>query len=180
MLKVALNIGLTPIQCREIVYQGVPYLGVGRVIQFLNALNEELVKRGVTLPLPSQQTTTVEDRKEKDMQAIVEIVGENMKKYLQSGPPGLSNINRWLAADCFGDYYTRTGLDYRQREMLTFWFLTAQGGCEPQLIAHCKANMRLGNDRLFFIKVVSQLVPYLGYPRCLNALRCIEEASKEN
>ena len=34
----------------------------------------------------------------------------------------------------------------------------------------------MGNDRAFLIKVVSQCVPYIGYPRSLNALRCIDEA----
>ena len=44
----------------------------------------------------------------------------------------------------------------------------AQGGCEPQLIAHSKGNMNLGNDKDFLIKVVSQCLPYIGYPRSLE------------
>ena len=62
--------------------------------------------------------------------------------------------------------------------MITFCFLAAQGGCEPQLTAHARANMTVGNDRLFLIQVVSQCLPYIGYPRSLNALNCIENASK--
>ncbi|MFR8831974.1 MAG: carboxymuconolactone decarboxylase family protein, partial [Eggerthella lenta] len=65
------------------------------------------------------------------------------------------------------------------REMITLCFLAAQGGCEPQLVSHAQANMRVGNDRAFLIKVVSQCVPYIGYPRCLNALRCIDEAAEQ-
>ena len=86
------------------------------------------------------------------------------------------HINLWLTDNCFGDYYTRTGLDYRQREMITFCFLAAQGGCEPQLISHAKANMKIGNDKAFLVKIVSQCLPYIGYPRSLNALRCVDEA----
>lgn len=81
--------------------------------------------------------------------------------------------------NCFGDYYTRGGLDYKQRKMITFCFLYAQGGCKPQAIAHAKANIRLGNDEAFLIKVVSQNVPFVGYPRSLNAIDCIEKAGKE-
>ena len=88
------------------------------------------------------------------------------------------HINRWLAANCFGDYYTRTGLTLAQREMITFCFLAAQGGCEPQLIAHAGGNMNLGNDKDFLVKVVSQCLPYIGYPRSLNALRCVNEAAQ--
>ena len=38
--------------------------------------------------------------------------------------------------------------------------------------------MRVGNGREFFIKVISQCLPYIGYPRSLNALRCVNEAAK--
>ena len=87
-------------------------------------------------------------------------------------------VNRWLAANCFGDYYTRTGLDLAQREMITFCFLMSQGGCEPQLIAHSKGNMNTGNDAEFLKKVVHQCLPYIGYPRSLNALNAIDKAQE--
>lgn len=60
--------------------------------------------------------------------------------------------------------------------MITFCFLLAQGGCEPQLTAHSAANMKIGNDKQFLIKVLSQCMPYIGYPRTLNGLRCINDA----
>ena len=73
----------------------------------------------------------------------------------------------------------RTGLTLAQREMITFCFLAAQGGCEPQLTAHAGGNINLGNDREFLIRVVSQCLPYIGYPRSLNAIRCIEDAARQ-
>ena len=106
----------------------------------------------------------------------MDLFGEDMADFYQSGSEETRHINRWLAENCFGDYYTRTGLDDAQREMITFCLLIAQGGCEPQAVSHVRANLRVGNDRTFLIKVVSQCVPYIGYPRCLNALRCIDEA----
>lgn len=54
----------------------------------------------------------------------------------------------------------------------------AQGGCEPQLIAHAKGNMNLGNDEAFPVRVVSQCLPYIGYPRSLNAVSCIQKAAE--
>ena len=78
----------------------------------------------------------------------------------------------------FGDYYTRGGLDYKQREMITFCFLAALGGCEPQLTSHAGANLRIGNDNAFLIQVISQCLPYIGYPRSLNALRCVNDAAQ--
>ena len=108
----------------------------------------------------------------------MDIFGEHMKDFWKSGPEESKHINYWLATNCFGDYYTRTGLDNKQREMITFCFLSAQGGCEPQLISHAVANMRIGNDKEFLIKIISQCLPYIGYPRSLNALNCVNEAYK--
>lgn len=101
--------------------------------------------------------------------------GPHMKGFYLSGPEESRHINKWLADNCFGDYYTRRGLDDRQREMMTFCFLAAQGGCGPQLTSHAAANIRIGNDRQFLIRVISQCLPYIGYPRSLNALRCVNE-----
>ncbi len=174
MLDKALDSGLMPVMVKETVYQAVDYLGIGRVMPFLSATNDVLTARGVKLPLPSQKTTTLEDRLEKGAGAQAEIFGEHMKEAWKAG-----HINRWLAANCFGDYYTRGGLDLRQREMITFCFLAAQGGCEPQLTAHAKGNMNLGNDREFLIRVISQCLPYIGYPRSLNAINCVNRAAEK-
>ena len=159
---------------KEIVYQAVDYLGIGRVLPFLDAVNDILTDRGISLPLEGQATTTMEDRLEKGAQAQADIFGSHMKEAWKTG-----HINRWLASNCFGDYYTRKGLDLKQREMITFCFLSAQGGCEPQLTAHAKGNMNLGNDKEFLTKVVSQCLPYIGYPRSLNAINCINKAAGE-
>lgn len=168
VLYEALENDVTPVEANEIVYQAVDYLGIGRVLPFLYAVNEVLEEKGVKLPLRGQATTTLEDRLEKGAQTQTEIFGEGMRDFWKGG-----HINRWLAANCFGDYYTRTGLDLKQREMITFCYLAAQGGCEPQLISHAAGNINLGNDKDFLVKVVSQILPYIGYPRSLNAINAI-------
>ena len=174
MLLKALENGVTHVVAKEIVYQATDYLGYGRMLPFLNAINELLCKRGVSLPLEGQATTTLDDRLEKGVEAQVKIFGEQMKEAFKTG-----HINRWLAANCFGDYYTRKGLTLSERELITFCFLMAQGGCEPQLIAHAKGNINVGNDQVFLMKVISQCLPYIGYPRSLNAIRCVNQAVEE-
>lgn len=159
MLSRALENGITPIVAKEIVYQATDYLGYGRMLPFLNVTNEILTENGIELPLDGQATTTLENRLEKGIELQSEIFGEHMKEAWKTG-----HINRWLAANCFGDYYTRKGLDLSERELITFCFLMAQGGCEPQLIAHAKGNMNMGNDKDFLICAVSQCLPYIGYP----------------
>ncbi len=173
VLPRALDSGVTPVMAKEVIYQAVDYLGIGRVRPFLDAANEILTARGVELPLEGQATTTMENRLERGAQAQVDIFGDGMRDTWKNG-----HINRWLAANCFGDYYTRTGLDLAQREMITFCFLAAQGGCEPQLTSHAAGNMNLGNDKEFLIRVVSQCLPYIGYPRSLNAIACVNKAAE--
>jgi len=177
--KAAMNFGLTPVEIREIVYQAVDYCGIGRVFPFLNAINKIFEEKGIALPLEAQAATTMRTRLKAGVQAQVDIFGDGMKEFYKSGPEESRHINRWLAENCFGDYYTRKGLDYRQREMITFCFLAAQGGCEAQLVSHSAANLRIGNDKAFLIKIISQCLPYIGYPRSLNALKCVNDAAEK-
>ena len=174
MLPKALENGITPIAAKEIVYQATDYLGYGRMLPFLTITNKVFAEQGIRIPLDGQATTNLDNRLEKGIEAQAEIFGEHMKETWKAG-----HINRWLSANCFGDYYTRNGLTLAERELITFCFLMAQGGCEPQLIAHSKGNMNMGNDRDFLIKVVSQCLPYIGYPRSLNAIACIGKAVEE-
>ncbi len=178
-LHAALERGVTPVEAKEIVYQATAYLGAGRVLPFLKTTNEVLAERGVALPLEPQARTTPDTRLEAGIQAQVDIFGEGMRDFWKSGEGDAAHVNRWLAGNCFGDWYTRGGLTLAEREMITFCFLAAQGGCEPQLTSHAAANMRLGNDHAFLVKVVSQCLPYIGYPRSLNALRCVDEAASQ-
>ncbi|MBR2264899.1 MAG: carboxymuconolactone decarboxylase family protein [Firmicutes bacterium] len=178
MLPAALNVGVSPAEAKEIIYQAVDYLGIGRVMPFLTAANEVYKHRGVALPLEPAATTTMEDRLEKGNAAQIEIFGEGIRASWTKGPEERRPISKWLADNCFGDYYTRKGLTLKEREMVTFCYLAAQGGCEPQLIAHAKGNMNMGNDRLFLYQIVCQCLPYIGYPRSLNALTCIDKAAE--
>ena len=179
MLPSALEAGVSPLEIKETVYQAAAYLGIGRTLPYFEAVNQEPKKRGVKLPLEGMSGAAAEERLEKGSQAQIDIFGEGMKDFYKSGPEESVHINRWLAENCFGDYYTRKGLDYAQREMITFCFLMAQGGCEPQLTSHAAGNMKAGNDRQFLINVISQCLPYIGYPRSLNALNCVKAACGE-
>ena len=84
-------------------------------------------------------------------------------------------IQRWLTENCFGDHYTRGALDLVTHELLTFVLLVAQGGCDPQVRAHVAGNVRVGNSRAVLLDALSQLVPWIGYPRTLNGLAAVNE-----
>ena len=179
MVNAALNVGVEPEAIQEVVYQATAYLGIGRVFPFLKAKNELFEARGIALPLADQATTTpdLESRRAGGEQAQVGAVGEQMRGYYDKGNPDYPQINHWLVTNCFGDYYTRGGLTIAEREMATFCLIAAQGGCEAQLRGHAAANVQAGNDRAFLIQVVSNNVPFIGYPRSLNAMAVVEEVA---
>jgi 4-carboxymuconolactone decarboxylase len=178
MLGAALTVGITPVEVKEIVYQAVPYVGMAKVFDFIHVTNEVLTERGIKLPLPGQSTTTPENRAEKGLAVEKQIVGSGVvEKLYACSPDDQLHIQRYLSANCFGDHYTRTGIDVPTRELLTFSMLVALGGCDPQVKGHVAANLNVGNDRARLIDVVTQLLPFIGYPRTLNALRAIDEVA---
>ena len=179
MVEGALNVGVTPIEVKEIVYQAVPYVGMAKVIDFLHATNEILESRGIRLPVEGQSTTSPETRSEKGLGLQKEIFGASIDKMYQESPANQLHIQKYLSANCFGDYLTRTGLDVKTRELLTFSMLLSLGGCEPQLKGHIQGNLNLGNDKQRLLSVVTQLLPFVGYPRTLNAIRCLNEVVPE-
>ena len=165
MLHAALSSGVDPVAIKETIYQATAYLGIGRVHDFLVAANQVMERCGVKLPLAPQGTTTEETRFQAGLEKQVALFGPGMEKQQTEGPALRRNINRWLADNCFGDYYTRSGLNDQEREMVTFCFLLAQGGCENQLRGHTAGNLMAGNDREKLYSVVEQCMPYIGYAK---------------
>jgi 4-carboxymuconolactone decarboxylase len=179
MLGGALNVGVTPVEVKEIVYQAVPYVGMAKVYDFIHATNEILESRGIQLPVAGQSTTSPETRFEKGLAVQKAIFGETIDKLYQDSPANQIHIQKYLSANCFGDYLTRTGIDIKTRELLTFSMLLSLGGCEPQLKGHVQGNLNVGNTKETLLSVVTQLLPYVGYPRTLNAIRCLNEVVPE-
>ena len=88
-----LNFGVTPVEIKETVYQATAYLGIGRVFPFLKAVNKIFEEKGIKLPLEGQATTTTENRREAGTQTQVDIFGEGMRDFWQSGPEESRHIN---------------------------------------------------------------------------------------
>lgn len=75
MLTGALNVGVTPIEVKEIVYQAVPYVGMAKVYDFIHATNDVLESRGIKLPLEGQAATTPDTRFEKGFELEKAMIG---------------------------------------------------------------------------------------------------------
>lgn len=172
----ALAAGISPIAVKEAVYHCAAYVGIGRVKAVLPAVNEAMAAEGVKLPLESQKTVTDENRFEKGLAVQTQIFGDaiaQMHKNAQPEDRGIvvDDLSGW----CFGDFYTRSGLDLQCRELVTFVAIAALGGCEPQLASHCAGNLAVGNTRQNLLDAIHIAVPYLGFPRTLNAVAVVKK-----
>lgn len=181
MMPAWFNAGLSARELKEIVYQATAYVGFGQAVPFLEKANDYLKAVNVRLPLPSGRATdgTLGDRLAKGERAQMEAFGDAMAGYADAGDGETGHINRWLVANCFGDYYTRDGLGIEDRELATFCMLAGLGCADPQLKAHVGANVHVGNGRHFLIAAASQIMPYIGYPKTLNAISAIKEAAPQ-
>lgn len=172
-VKGALNAGATPEEIRETLYQCTPYVGFARSKAALIEMQIAFEEAGVKLPLESQGTTTDADRIAKGEQTQVDIFGDRMRGFANSGKGDQAHINNWLSGNCFGDYYTRKVLDLKQRELITFTAIITLGCCDPQAKAHVNGNLGVGNTRQDLIDAVTVALPYIGYPRTLNVISAI-------
>jgi 4-carboxymuconolactone decarboxylase len=179
MAGAALNVGITPVELKEIVYQSVAYVGMAKAFDFVHATNEALTGRGIQLPLESQSTTGPETRYDKGLAIQKAVFGEMIDQMYARSPKDQLHIQKFLSANCFGDYYTRKGLDIKVRELVTLSILIALGGVESQIKGHIQGNLNVGNDREILLSVITQLLPWVGYPRTLNALACLDEVAPE-
>jgi 4-carboxymuconolactone decarboxylase len=177
MVGAALNVSVAPVAIKEILYQSVPYVGMAKAFDFLHATNDVFANRGVSLPLANQATTSPEDRHEKGLAMQKAIFGEMIEQLHAQSPQDQLHIQQFLSANCFGDYYTRNGLEIKLRELVTLSILIALGGTEPQIKGHVQGNLNVGNNRSILVDLMTQLLPWVGYPRILNALKCLNEAT---
>lgn len=174
----ALHDGVQAEKISEAIIQCTPYAGSARALEALAASEEAMKKNGVSLPLQERGTVTEENRLEKGLAAQYAIFGqENIDHNRSSAPAELKHIQDYLSDYCFGDFYTREALPLKTRELLTFCILCTLGGCEPQLKAHIGGNLQVGNDRSVLLAALTWCIPYIGFPRTLNALACINEAA---
>lgn len=166
----ALKAGAEPIVIKEAVYQTAPYVGVGRVKEALEGVNEALKDAGVRLPLASQTTVNDQNRLAKGIEVQTAIFGDAITQmHKNTTEPMKPLMIEDLSGYCFGDFYTRTGMSVKDRELA----IAALGGCEAQLKAHAGANLKEGATKQNLIDALQVAVPLNGFPRTLNAVAVV-------
>ena len=90
------------------------------------------------------------------------------------------DLGRYIVSFAFGEIYHRPALNNRERELLTLGLLAAQGGCEKQLKVHIHAALNVGISREEIVEAFIHAVPYLGFPKALNAVFVAKEVFAES
>lgn len=176
ILTSALDMDITPEEVKELLYQSVAYVGFGRAHNFFGIVIKVFEKKGIEMPLENRSNTTPENRHEKGREIQESYFGaENIEMMRTATPDDQKHFNTFLEGFCFGDFYTRDGLDDRQRELITFTFIATLGGCENQLRGHAQGNLNVGNDKEKLVSAITVIMPYIGFPRTLNALAIVNE-----
>ncbi len=175
----ALNVGVTPLEVREVVYQCAPFIGFPKTLNAVAVINEVFKERGIELPLPEQGTTSEADRFEQGQAIQQPIYGNEIREGLKGLPESLRDaMPDFLTAFGFGDFYTRGSLDTAQRELLVLCILAALGGVDAQISAHARGNLQVGNSLEKQLTALIHCFPYIGFPRALNAIRKVQEAGE--
>lgn len=176
----ALNVGVSPIEIREAVYQIAPFIGYPKVLNALDTINQVFESRGIALPLENQGTVEESERFERGKELQFPIYGDNMKNNMQDLPGEFAEaIPTMLTESLFGDFYSREGLDIKTRELLIFCAMTTLGGIEGPLASHAVGNLKVGNSKETLLAAMVQCYPYIGFPKIVIAVNIIKKAELE-
>ncbi len=176
--KAALRAGIAAPVIREAVLQCTPYIGFPKTQQALRYVSKCFSDMGIDVP-ENQATVTEESRFADGLARQKAIFGDAIDKMHASAPEGQKDIMvQHLTAFCFGDFYTRKGLDLKTRELLTFAIVSTLGGCEAQVKAHVQGNANVGNTKQNLTDCLCWMMPDIGFPRTLNALACVNAVLK--
>lgn len=175
----ALNVGVTPIELREAIYQCASNIGFPKTLNALSAINAVFAERNIQLPLENQSTVTEENRYEKGNAIQEPRYGDRIKEMLKGLPGGMEEVvARYLTEVHFGDFQTRGSLDLKTRELLTYCVITTMG-TEAQMRSHLIGNLKVGNSLEDVTAAVIQCMPYIGFPAAFKTLKAIRDYATE-
>lgn len=87
------------------------------------------------------------------------------------------DLTRIVVEFAFGDIYARDGLDNKQKVLTTISALVAQG--TPQIGMHVVTGLNVGLTPDEIAGCIMHLIPYVGFPRALNALKVAQDVFAE-
>ena len=134
--------------------------------------------------MTTQDDVQTSDRFQRGMDRMLELVSSehagtfDHAKLVESYrdlDPGLAD---YIVSFAFGDIYSRTSLTQQEQTMVTISTLVGLG-IEPQLKLHINVGFNVGLTKEKIISTLIHCIPYVGFPRVLNALTLLKEVVAE-
>ena len=178
-INAALNAGAKPVELREAIYQCAPFVGFPKTLNAIGVLNEVLKSRNIELPLEKTGTVEENERFSKGADVQIPLYGDEIEKSLQGLPDNMGkDVSDFLTEVCFGDFYTRKGLDIKTRELLAISILVTTGNTST-LKSHIRGSLKAGNTRETITSAIIQCLPYVGFPNTISALKTLKVVLSE-
>ncbi|MFD1125015.1 carboxymuconolactone decarboxylase family protein [Lentilactobacillus raoultii] len=118
-------------------------------------------------------------RIENGQQTLAKVDGEAAANVMDSLKDVAPDVGKYILEFAFSDIYNRSGLDLRQREMITITTLLTQGDTADQLKVHLNGSLNVGLTREEIIETFIHCIPYVGFPKVLNAISVAKEVFSE-
>ncbi|MFJ3199576.1 carboxymuconolactone decarboxylase family protein [Streptomyces sp. NPDC086989] len=172
-IDAALHVGVRPEEVVEALIHLVPFMGFPRALNAVGVARTVFADRGVTFEPPVANDSR--DRYQRGTEKLVEIDGHHGLEVIESLGDIAPDLGRYIVEFTFGDVYQRPWLTPRRRQLVTVAALTAFGDTAPQLRVHIGAALNVGLSPAQVVETLIHVVPYVGFPRALNAIAVARE-----
>lgn len=88
------------------------------------------------------------------------------------------DVCRYMVEFAFGDIYTRSSLTKEEQALTTISSLVTLG-VEPQIELHINTGLTVGLTQDQIVGAIIHLIPYIGFPRVLNALYIVKKVVEQ-
>jgi 4-carboxymuconolactone decarboxylase len=114
------------------------------------------------------------DRYERGEKLLRQIDGDKVADNLIARYDNLApDFTRYLVEFAFGEIYAREG-DLKHKELIAIASLATMGGCDSQLETHVHGAFNVGLTESEVVEAVMTLIPYVGFPKALNAMSVVK------
>jgi 4-carboxymuconolactone decarboxylase len=175
MVGTALGLGLSPRNIAEIFVQVGLYAGFVTTEASFAVAKEVFSARGLALPPEPPRTDTDQVLDSRGQEVMGQLHGERAQRGYAAPENAITGTFYPMAIRYgYGELWSRSGLDRRQRMLCALAAFTAMG-LDGQLRKFAQSARNVGLSREQVIEAVIQTAPYGGFPRALNGLAILSD-----
>lgn len=118
-------------------------------------------------------------RHEKGLNNIEQLYGERGTSGLKENAKLATKFDEYICDFAYGDIYSRNSLSLQQKQLITISSLITQGCVHDELKMHILGGLNAGLTEEQILDICVHCVPYVGFPRVINALKTAHSVFNE-